>query len=230
MKPRRSGWRIWPPVVILRYWLIQGTLYMNWVERLHRWAMEAGIFLAAWGLLGGLSAPGSRIIGIVLVVHTLSALLNGHLFAMCTHDLFWFSLYKDPEKFLVYIERMRARFLRASPPFVAGVVFFGSLTRGAFRVSSDLDIRFLAGDGFWSAFRTSHLVFRERLRALLVGFPIDAYMFRTAQEVAKKMDLAMECPVVIFEKDNHLSRFLPVRQSFDAFRGRFLKMGMSRHE
>ncbi len=230
MKPQRSGWRIWPIVVILRYWLVQGTLYMNWVERLHRWCLEAGIFLVLWGFLGGPSVSGSRIIGIMLVVHTLSALLNGHLFAMLTHDLYWFSPYKEPRRFLAYLETMRERLIRESPQFVSGVVFFGSLSRGVFRESSDLDIRFLPAVGIWNEIRTAQLVFRERLKALFAGFPIDAYMFRSSQEVARKMDLKMECPVVIFQNGNSLSGFLSVTQSFDFFRERFLKTAIDRHE
>lgn len=203
---------------------------MNWVERLHRWSLEAVIFIVIWGLLGGGTSSSFRIICSMLTAHTLSALLNGHIFAMLTHDLFWFSPYKKPRMFLSYLERMRDRLVIESPPFISGVVFFGSLSRGVFRESSDLDVRFLPVDGIWSEFKTAHFVFKERLRALIAGFPIDAYMFRTAQEVAEKMDITSECPVIIFQSGNHLSRFLSITQSFDTFRDGFIKGVMGHHE
>jgi len=221
MKPVRKGWRLWPPVIIAKYWLLQGALYMNWVERLHRWGLELLIFLAIYALIGGLAAGNGRLAAALLAAHTLNAIINGHLFAMLTHDLFWFSRYRNRADFLRYMETMRGRLQAQAPPYVSGGVFFGSIARGVFRTSSDLDIRFIPADGLWNALRAAHLVFGERFRALLAGFPIDIYMFRSEAEVRKKMDVANELPVCVYRCGTKLEQILPETVSFETFRERF---------
>jgi hypothetical protein len=46
--------------------------------------------------------------------------------------------------------------------------------------------------------RVAHRVFEERLQALLTGFSMDIYMFHSEDELALKMNLAREKPIVIF--------------------------------
>jgi hypothetical protein len=221
MKPKKEGWKTYAPIVIIRYWIFQGILYMNWVERFHRLLLEFGFFLLIY-LLGSKFAS-NRIIVSVFIAHTLSAVFNGHLVAMCVHDLFWFSLYKDRQKFFHYIEKCRLRLLRKSPKYLSGAVFFGSLTYGFFKDTSDLDIRFIPENGFWNAFRTANLVFVERWNALWAGFPLDAYMFRTKAEIHEKMDVMMEIPVVVYRYGNRLDEVLDRSETFESFRSDFFQ-------
>lgn len=224
MKPVRSGWTILPPVIIIRYWIVQGTLYMNWVERMHRWLLEALVLCLLYYWLCPELGTSLRVILAFVITHTMSAVFNGHMFAMLTHDLFWFGLYKKKPRFIYYVDKMYARINRKQPEYMKGAVFFGSLTRGVFRETSDLDIRYIAREGFWNAFRTAHFVFLERLHALFSGFPIDAYMFRTEQEVRCKMDVVNEKPVSVFEKGDELRQTLPETIGYDGFRDDFLEM------
>ena len=75
---------------------------------------------------------------------------------------------------------------------------YGSLTRGRFTDSSDLDLRFIAEPGFWNGWRVAHRAFEERLRALFTVFPIDIYMVHSESELTRKMNLAREKPIGIF--------------------------------
>jgi len=197
---------------------------MNWVERMHRWLLEALVFCLLYYWLCTDTGASSCAIVILVLTHTLSAVFNGHIFAMLTHDLFWFGRYKKKPRFIYYVDEMYARINRKQPDYMKGAVFFGSLTRGVFRETSDLDIRYIAKEGFWNAFRTAHFVFLERLHALFAGFPIDAYMFRTRQEVLHKMDVVNEKPVSLFERDGELREILPERTGYEGFRGDFLEM------
>ena len=220
MKPVRSGWRIWPPVIILRYWIVQGMVFMNNIERMYRVVFELFIFLIIFAMMNDL-AMYLRVLISLLIAHTLSILLNGHLFAMMTHDLFWFALYKDNKKFFNYLDRMHKRISISNPSYLDGVVFFGSLARGIFRETSDLDVRFLAKPGFCNGIKSSHFVFKERLRAFFAGFPIDAYMFASEQEVRAKMDVKNEPPVYLYSSGQSLIRMFPEAISYRKFKKKF---------
>jgi len=196
---------------------------MNWVERVHRWFMEFVLFLTMLCLLEGLSFP-VKIISSLFLAHTFSAAFNGHIFAMLTHDLFWISPYKSKSKFIYYVDEMYARIHRKQPAYIAGVVFFGSLSRGVFRETSDLDIRFIAKDGLWNALRTANLVFVERLHAFFSGFPIDAYMFISESEIRRKMDIKNEKPVGLYTHGKKLKEMLGEVAVYASFRAGFMTM------
>jgi predicted nucleotidyltransferase len=222
MKPLKNRWQMWPPLVILRYWLHQSNRYLNPIELLHRWLFEAAVFFPLFIWLSGSRSAFVAAGGAFLISHTASAIFNGHPWAMLVHDLFWVSLYPKRRPFFDYIDQMRVRLEKKGPRYMAGAVFFGSLVRGEFRTTSDMDIRFIAQDGFWNGFRTAHLVFVERLYALFAGFPLDVYMFQSEAEIRKKMDVDNECPIPIYEYGHKLKRILPQTQSFDEFRDIFL--------
>jgi predicted nucleotidyltransferase len=222
MKPLKEGWWFWPPIVLSRYWFLQGTLYMNWAERCHRWLLELVFFSFTYLIVSSSAGYPVGIICSFLIAHTISALLNGHLFALLSHDLFWFSLYKDKSKFISYIDGIRSRMQQKNPRFICGTVFFGSLVRGIFRDSSDLDIRIIAENGFWNAFRAANLVFLERVRAFFTGFPIDIYMIRNKDELYRKMDVKNETPVCVYRYGDKLRQLMPEFKSFDSFKSTFL--------
>lgn len=182
---------MWAPVVIGRYWLFQGVLYMSPAERLHRLMVELAFVLLAWFALG-------QVVGALLVAHTASMVLNGHLFALCKHDLYWFGFYKRREDFEAYVGRLQARLEERPCAGLERAEIYGSLTRGRFTDSSDLDLRFLARPGLWSGLLVAQRVWEERMRALFAGFPLDLYLFHSAAEVARKMDLSRETPIVLY--------------------------------
>ena len=222
MKPVKRRWQVWPPIVIARYWLHQSNRYLNPAELLHRWALESAVFVIIFYWLSASQSWGVATFISFLISHTASAVFNGHIWAMLVHDLWWVSLYQRRQPFFDYIDRMRLRLERKDPQYLAGAVFFGSLARGEFRTTSDMDIRFIAQDGFWNAFRVAHLVFLERLYALFAGFPIDIYMFQSEKEVHKKMDVTNESPVTIYTYGEKLSKVLPLIGEFTEFRAVFL--------
>ncbi|MGD9241251.1 MAG: nucleotidyltransferase domain-containing protein [Desulfobacterales bacterium] len=224
MKPEKTGWWYWPPIMIIRYWLLQGTLYMNWIERLHRWTIELLLVLCIYLSISASQEHSVRIILSFIIAHTLNLLVNGHLFAMFAHDLFWFSFYKDRQKFFSYIEGIRERLKRSNPQCLSSVVFFGSLVRGSFRDSSDLDIRFISKSGFWNAMGAAHWVFLERVRAVLAGFPIDVYMIRDKNELIDKIDVLNEIPVCLYRFGPELGKMMQEVKSFDNFKGDFFKV------
>jgi hypothetical protein len=223
MKPDKSSWKYIPPFVIFRYWLFQGMVYMNWVERFHRFVLETVFFTIIFIFLPCNPSIFFKSVGAFFLSHTLMVLINGHVIALCVHDLFWFSLYKDKIKFFHYIEEMKARLNRKAPKYLRGVFFWGSLTRGDFNITSDLDVRFIPQNGFWAGFLASHMVFIERFHAVMAGFPLDAYMFRNWKEIQKKMDVENEPAVGLYigENINEFEGLTPI--DFEQFKRSFIK-------
>lgn len=222
VKPIRTGWKTWPLIVIVKYWLHQSNRYMNIIELLHRWTLEALVFVPALFLLLQALPPTSAAMAAFLVSHSFSATFNGHPFALLAHDLFWLQLYDTRPVFFTYIDEMRIRLEKKNPNYLAGAVFFGSLSRGKFKKTSDLDIRFIPKPGFFNRIRCAHLVFQERIHACLSGFPLDIYMFLTGPEVRKKMDVSSEQPVALILSGDYAVKMLPELRTFEEFQKVFL--------
>ena len=188
-----------PPVVLLRYWLLQGMIYMNRAELFHRLGLEGLVAVALAGTIGFVAPAGTAWALALILAHTLSAVFNGHPFAVLVHDagVEKACRFGDREAFLEYVEAMDRRLMRQQPDGLAGALIFGSIVRGVFRKTSDLDIRYIARPGFWNGVKAAHLVFMERLRATLSGFPMDIYMFHSRAETVAKMNVDAEPPVAL---------------------------------
>lgn len=196
-----------PLPVLLRYWLIQGVMYMNWIERLHRFVLEAVLVALLAGLFGLVASGAGVWVAAFLIGHTLCGIFNGHPFAVLAHDAGIHSVcyYRDKDRFLGYVEDMQARLERKQPDYLAGALIFGSIVRGVFRPTSDLDVRYIPMPGFLNAIKTAHRVFIERFRATLKGFPMDIYMFGDVRETAAKMNVATEPPVALYSHGNAMA-------------------------
>lgn len=199
MGKAKKGWRMLAPVVLVRYWIFQGTLYMNRAELLHRAIIEAVFLAIAWFALHNVETQAWRLAGAMFAAHTASMIFNGHIFALFKHDLYWFGFYKRWDDFADYVEAMRER-LRCRPcPSLKRAAIFGSITRGNFSNISDLDVRFVAGEGLLDGLAVAQRVFEERLRALIAGFPLDLYMVQSQEELARKINLKAEQPLILFD-------------------------------
>ena len=196
-----------PVLVLLRYWLVQGVLYMNRVERLHRIFLEIVLIVMLAGLLGLAGSGVWNWVVAFLIGHTVCGIFNGHPFAVLVHDAGVHSVcyYRDRDRFMAYVEDMQARLERRRPDYLAGALIFGSIVRGVFRPTSDLDVRYIPMPGFLNALRTAHHVFLERFRATLRGFPMDIYMFMDVRETAAKMNVSAEPPVVLYSHDGSMA-------------------------
>ncbi len=222
MKPDKSTWKYKPLPVILRYWIFQGMVYMNWVERIHRLLFEGLIFALIFCLFPTMQSIILKFICIAVISHSLCVFINGHVIALCVHDLFWFSFFRDKTRFYRYMEEMRARIARKNPACLNGAFFWGSITRGGFKPTSDLDIRFVPEPGLWNGFRVANLVFVERWHALCAGFPLDAYMFRTWEETTRKMDVENEPAVSLWAKKEPCKFGNQKVETFDTFSSKFI--------
>ncbi len=207
----RKGWRAWAIVIVGRYVIAQGMHNMNNVERAHRLTIETIVFLMLRFLLFNQILEPYASLAAFCSAHLFNIILNGHLFALFKHDLYWFGFYNKWDDFSAYVENMQQRFSLRPCKGLASAEIFGSISRGKFSPNSDLDIRLIAKPGWLNAWVTCNRVLEERVRALFTGFPLDIYMFRNQEETAKKMNLMTEKPILIYSSGNP-SGCLPFHQ------------------
>ena len=176
---------------IVSNWVFQGMLYMNPVETGYKLSLDLALTLGIGAMVfdaaGGLGWFLSW-----MAAHTLNWVLNGQPVAMRRH-LDWGK--NNPKHFIHYIEGLQRRIERRS--YLAGAASFGSLSKGKYKPTSDLDIRFVFKQGFLDRVRTANFCFVERLRAAFFLFPLDLYAFEL-DELKRKMHRD-EVPVIFHD-------------------------------
>jgi predicted nucleotidyltransferase len=117
-------------------------------------------------------------------------LLNGHIISMRRHMGLGAN---NPVSFIAYIEKFDERVRNKA--YIRAVAAFGSLTRGSYGPTSDIDVRIVPLEDHISFFRACMFAMTERTRAVLSGFPLDLYVFDIGT-LQKKMRLD-EIPMVL---------------------------------
>ena len=115
----------------------------------------------------------------LLIGHLSNAIFNGHIPAMLIHMGFG---NKTPAEFLEYVEKMYSRI--SNNKNIQYAYAYGSLSRGNYKVTSDIDIRLVPQQGKWIAVLIFIMI--ERSRALFNWFPLDIYAFEK-EELFNKM-------------------------------------------
>lgn len=188
-------------------------LYMNPVEVAVKLGLDATLTVTWWVLLGcRYSATGWLIAW--LLAHTSNWLINGQPIAMRRH-LDWGR--NDPRMFIDYIEGLEQRIRRR--PYLAAAASFGSLSRGGYKDTSDIDLRVVMRRGLINRIRAALFCVMERLRAAIKQFPLDLYAF-DLEELLRKMSRD-EVPVIFYDPDDMLARVYEERVSFPIFRVNF---------
>lgn len=100
-----------------------------------------------------------------------------------------------------YLIRMQSRMLKRSS--VGGCMIYGSMSRGAWKEKSDLDIRILRRPGLINGFLGYWTCWVERLIAVYERQPLDIYM-ADSTDFLRKMR-SDEYPIFIKADDNRLN-------------------------
>lgn len=197
-------------------WLFQGILYMNWREAFIKLLIDA--FLGALFILAGINLFIS-----FLIAHSLNFAFNGQLFAMYTH---MGATKVNPQSFLRETLASSQRISKSSS--IQAAIAYGSLSRGCFKSTSDIDIRYIPKSGdlnFWIA---CLFAVKERIIAFIKGYPLDLYVFKT-KVLLKKMR-SDEFPIMVFEDNNCMKAVYPERISMNQFVEVFTKNVLDKHE
>ena len=149
-------------VIIGTYLVFQSCLHTNIKETLFKLSITLILTLALMNIVNLFVA--------ILIAHLLNALFNGHIPAMLIHMGIGS---KSPEEFIIYIEKIQNRLSKNSN--IDYAFAYGSLSRGVYKPTSDLDIRVIPRNKNW--FKCLFILLRERTLALINWFPLDIYAF-----------------------------------------------------
>jgi predicted nucleotidyltransferase len=168
-----------PVAAVAAHWFFQGMLYMDATERWFKLALD--------GLLTVLAAIPLRIwfrsdmawLAAFILAHTLNFLFNGQLWGVLKH--YGLVRLSRPvfESHLCQLSR-RTR----NEPSIRWAGVYGSLARGGWSPTSDLDVRLVRKPGVANALRACVFVLAERSRALLHRFPLDIYVLGDPGQLA----------------------------------------------
>lgn len=193
-------------------WLLQGIRYMNWHEAVIKVVLD--VVLTVLLFLCGVNPWIAWIIA-----HTINFCLNGQLFAMFTH---FGANGVSAEYFLS--ETLRTAKSLENKHSIAHALAFGSLSRGEYKKTSDIDLRLVPAPGEWNFWKCSLLALKLRTICFFRGYPLDLYVF-TLKELTKKMRTD-EPPVLIAGTDGTLSeiypRVIPLDEFAELFRSKQL--------
>jgi hypothetical protein len=169
-----------PLAAVAMHWTFQSLFYMDRTERRFKLLLDA--LLAAIGI-ALLSTRCSWPLALALAflgAHTLNFLFNGHLWGVLKH---YGLISLSYEAFSSYAQGFGARAERE--PSIRRVAIYGSLARHRWSPSSDLDVRLVRQPGLINGARACWFVLRERSRALIARFPLDAYVLDDDRSLQK---------------------------------------------
>ena len=173
-------------------WVFQGLLYMDRTERWFKLAID-GIVTAAVGIPIGLLSPlglGPALVVGFLLAHTANWVFNGQIFVVLKA---FGGVRHSMDQWERYMRGLNDRIRRE--PSIRWAGAFGSLVRGQFSETSDLDVRIIRQSGFVNAIRACWFVLKERTRAFFSGYPLDIYVLDSERLLEKLR--GDEAPVIL---------------------------------
>jgi thymidylate kinase/predicted nucleotidyltransferase len=181
-----------PVGALLTSWVFQGLLYMDHTERWFKLAID-GVITAAVGIPVGLLSPvglAPALVGAFLLAHTVNWLFNGQVFAVLKT---FGGVRHSMDQWERYMQGLKDRIRQE--PSIRWAAAYGSLARGQFSETSDLDVRIIRHPGVTDALRACWFVLTERTRAFFSGYALDVYVLDSERPLKKlRVD---ERPVIL---------------------------------
>ena len=190
-------------MIFLSAWIFQGILIMNWREAVVKVGFTAVFAAAFWSL-------GMAIVPAVLIAHTLNFAFNGQLYAMYTH---MGATHVTARHFLEETERASRQCRRRS--YIDAAIAYGSLSRGCFKSTSDIDLRLVPAGSEWSWWRAVFYALWMRCEAFVRHYPLDLYVY-SGPVCARRMR-SDELPIMLAERDGCMRSIYPKRVEFNEF-------------
>lgn len=172
------------------HWVFQCMPYMDATERRFKLGIELALFLLVLGFLGPVLPSLVAVMASLLVAHTLNLVLNGHAWVVMKH---FGRLQHSQKQFNREIRELSDRIARERCIVFAAA--YGSLARGQWSPTSDLDVRLVRAPGLPSALRVCWFALRERARAFWRRFPLDLYVLDSYASLDKLVE--RDVPVIL---------------------------------
>lgn len=189
--------------IFVSAWFFQGMLYMNWRETVIKILLD--ILLIFIFFLIGLPLWLTFILA-----HTLNFAFNGQLYAMYTH---MGATNVSPKKFLQ--ETISSSIRISKIDSISAAIAYGSLSRGLYKSTSDIDIRYVPKKGELNFWKACFFALKERFLAFIHCYPLDLYVF-DEDTLQKKMRID-ELPIIIYENGKSMYPIYKERIELDEF-------------
>lgn len=156
---------------LIIHWVFQGMLYMDSTERWFKLGLDF-VLLLIFSLVLNLWFPRIWAVGLgVLAAHTVNFFFNGQIWVVLKHfgkvQHTWLEFNQE-------VEWLRARVTQE--PYIVYAAAYGSLARGEWSPTSDLDVRLVRAPGLLSAWRVCGFAARARAQAFWKKFPLDVFV------------------------------------------------------
>lgn len=195
-------------MIFISAWVLQGMRIMNWRETVLKLLLDVVIMALLIGV-------GCYWLLAFVIAHTLNFTFNGQLFAMFTH---MGATNVPPQRFLMQTEHIARKAQKS--PCIAAAIAYGSLSRGCYKRTSDIDLRIIPAMGEWNWWCCVLWAFGQRCIAFIERYPLDMYVY-SADEVIKRMRTD-ELPVMLCERRYCMKDYYPNRVEFNEFKERFI--------
>lgn len=189
-------------LIVISAWVFQGMLYANWRENV----LKIGTDILATVLLAFIMPWWCGF----LISHTLNFMLNAQAKAIFNH---MGAGNKPAIDFYKGVVAMKKRIEKTS--CIEAAIAYGSLSRGCYKPTSDIDVRFIPKAGEWNFWKACFWTFRERAISFFTGFPLDSYVF--SLEHTKKVMRSDELPIIVIEKNNVAKGVYPERVEWEGW-------------
>lgn len=195
-------WMSYGYITFISAFIFQGMLYANWRENVIKIALDiiiGGVFFLflPWYLAA-------------LIAHSMNFCLNGQFLCVFYHID---AGNNTPQKFLACTEDLKNR-IENTDAIIAAIAY-GSLSKGKWRPSSDIDMRFIPGRGEWAFWRACFWAVKARAIAFFKAFPLD--MFVTTMNMAYKQMNKDEMPIIFKDTECVSESFYQHSMSYDEF-------------
>lgn len=194
----RSGF-----MIFLSAWILQGVRIMNWREAV----FKTGLTLLMTFLL---ALSGVPVVFSFIIAHTLNFMFNGQFFAMYTH---MGATHVTPRHFLDVTEEIARKC--ADKKYLNAAIAYGSLSRGCFKPTSDIDLRLIPSEGGFDWWKCVFFAFGLRVLSFCKRYPLDLYVY-SPETVVKRMRTD-ELPIMLYEKDKSMLKWYPDRVEYMDF-------------
>ena len=188
-------------MIFLSAWVLQGVHITNWREVVIRYGIDVLITMT-------LVSFGVHWLIAFLIAHSLNFALNGQLFAMFTH---MGATKVTADRILHCTCKMHD--MIAQQEFIDASIAYGSLSRGCYKRTSDIDIRLIPAEKGW--WRTAFYAIWLRTWAFFSGYPLDMYCYEPNVVVTKMR--SDELPIMVNERDKCMESWYPKRVEWDDF-------------
>lgn len=197
-------------MIFLSAWFLQGVRITNWREIVIRYSIDA-VLMTVMILLGVHWSLA------FVIAHSINFTFNGQLFAMYTH---MGATGVKADKFLNDTIRISKKI--GKHKFIRASIAYGSLSRGCYKETSDIDIRLIPAEGGW--WRTALYAVWLRTWAFFIHYPLDMYCY-DPEVVVKKMRTD-ELPIMVNEREKCMLKWYPERVEFEDFIKIFTKQNL----